>query len=129
MSRVQVENDIRPCLALTTWPADQAVAPLVADLLEARLAACVHVAAAGTSTYRWEGAVERAEECQVVIKTTRGQLAALERLVRAAHPYAVPEWLVIDADASQAYAAWIAESVAGPGEPPVPSRAPAPGPR
>lgn len=107
-----MENDTRPCLVLTTWPAVQPVDAFVRGMVEARLAACVHVSGAGRSTYRWEGAVEDAAEHQLVIKTTRGRLAALGAYVRGAHPYAVPEWLEIEAAGSVAYTGWIAASVA-----------------
>ncbi len=108
-----MENDSRLCLVLTTWPADQPVEAFVRGMVEARLAACVHVSGAGDSTYRWDGAVETAAERQLVIKTTRERLAALAAYVRGAHPYAVPEWLELDAAGSGSYAAWIATSVAG----------------
>lgn len=87
--------------------------PLAQALVEARLAACVHVAAAGTSVYRWEGAVETAVEQPLAIKTTRDCLARLEEHVRAAHPYALPEWLVVEVTGAADYLAWIAASVAG----------------
>ncbi len=32
--------------------------------------------------------------------------------MRAAHPYALPEWLVVDVGGGQDYLAWITESVA-----------------
>lgn len=108
-----MENDTRPCLVLTTWPADQPVEAFVRGMVEARLAACVHVSGAGRSTYRWEGALDAAAEHQLVIKTTRGRLATLRAYVHGAHPYAVPEWLEIEAAGSAAYAGWIAESVTG----------------
>lgn len=104
------------CLVLTTWPEGDP-APLARALVDARLAACVHVFETGTSIYRWEGAVETARERQVAIKTTRGTLGALEALVRARHTYTVPEWLVIEATAAEAYGRWIRDAVgaAGPG--------------
>ncbi|MBL8135022.1 MAG: divalent-cation tolerance protein CutA [Acidobacteria bacterium] len=98
---------------LTTWPADQPVEAFVRGMVEARLAACVHVSGAGRSIYRWEGAIEEAAEQQLIIKTTRGRLAALGAYVRGAHPYTVPEWLEFDAAGSDAYAAWIAASISG----------------
>jgi periplasmic divalent cation tolerance protein len=107
-----VKNDTRPCLVLTTWPADQPIETLVQGILAARLAACVHVAEAGRSTYRWQGAIEVALERQVVIKTTCDRVSALEALVLGAHPYALPEWLVVEVTGSDAYLAWIAQSVA-----------------
>jgi periplasmic divalent cation tolerance protein len=107
-----VENSSAVCLVLTTWPGDVPVAPLARSLVEARLAACVHVLGPGRSFYRWQGAVEEAEERQLVIKTTRARVAALDAHLRDAHPYDLPELLVCDAEGSRAYAAWIHESVA-----------------
>jgi periplasmic divalent cation tolerance protein len=109
-----VENDMRPCLVLTTWPADPSVGALARGLIEARLAACVHVLPEGRSTYRWDGGVEAAAEQQIVIKTTRARVTALEAHVRSLHPYELPEWLIVDTEGSAAYAGWIAASVAGP---------------
>lgn len=106
-----MENVDAPCLVLTTWPIEPPPYEVARALVEARLAACVHVLDAGRSTYRWNGAVETAHERQLVIKTTRRALAALEAAVRARHPYEVPEWIVLDAAASDAYGAWLADSV------------------
>lgn len=105
-----MENADAICLVLTTWP-DEEAAPFARALVEARLAACVHVFGAGTSMYRWAGAIEVAAERQVLIKTTRGRLAALEVRARALHPYGVPEWLVVDAGAGEAYGRWLREAV------------------
>lgn len=110
-----MKSDAPACLVLTTWPTDQPVAPLAQAVVDARLAACVHVAPAGASTYRWNGAVETAQEQQVIFKTTRDRIAALEAEVRRQHPYEVPEWLVLDVAGSDAYLAWIAASVAASG--------------
>jgi periplasmic divalent cation tolerance protein len=102
-----VESSIQLCLVLTTWPADRASDELAARLVEEGLAACVSVAAPMTSHYRWDGALERAEERQVVIKTTRDALPALEARLAELHPYEVPEWLVLAAEASEAYGRWV----------------------
>ena len=64
-----------------------------------RLAACVHVQAPISSTYRWKGAVERETERQLVIKTTRARLHDLEARLRALHPYELPEFVVLSAEA------------------------------
>ena len=95
-------------LVLTTWPADVAVEALAETFVRDGLAACVSVLPAHRSVYRWEGRVEHAEEQQVLIKTTRGKVSALEVAVHAAHPYDVPEFLVLNVEAaSRAYAAWV----------------------
>ena len=91
-------------------PDDDRVDVLARTLVEERLAACVNVHGPMTSTYRWQGKVEVEPERQVVIKTTRARLAALETRLRALHPYELPELVVIDAVASDAYASWVSET-------------------
>ena len=60
------------------------------------------------SVYRWKGAIETAEERQVLIKTTRRRLADLQSSLAARHPFEVPEFLVLPvADGSPAYLQWL----------------------
>jgi periplasmic divalent cation tolerance protein len=100
-----------PVLVLTTWPADRDAADVARTLVEERLAACVAVGAPLQSIYRWQGAVEQAEERPLTIKTTDGRLAALEARLTALHPYDVPEFLVVPVTGgSAAYLSWMAES-------------------
>jgi len=97
-------------LILTTMPDDDRAAGLARTLVEERLAACVNVLGPMTSFYRWEGRVEVAAERQVVMKTTRANLVGLADRLRALHPYDLPEFVVIDAAASEAYAKWVRDS-------------------
>ena len=86
-------------------------ATLARTLVEERLAACVNILPPMTSLYRWEGRIEKDQERQLVIKTTRHRLAALEERVRQLHPYELPEFLVLSASGgSDAYIRWVAES-------------------
>lgn len=110
-----MENAAAVCFVLTSWPDGSSVAAFARALVEARLAACVHVLEPGRSTYRWQGAVEEATERQMVIKTTRARVAAIAERLREAHPYDLPELLVCDAEGDRAYAAWLHESVADAG--------------
>ena len=97
-------------LVLTTFGVGQA-AVVARALVEERLAACVNVLPAMTSIYRWDGAVQQEAEEQVVIKTSTDRLAALESRLRQLHPYELPEFLVITADAgSEAYLKWVGMS-------------------
>ena len=95
-------------VVLTTLGADADALGLGRTLVTERLAACVGVAPRVTSIYRWEGAVQTEAEQQLVVKTSRGRLAALEARLRELHPYEVPEFIVLAASASAAYARWIA---------------------
>jgi len=83
---------------------------LARQLVEERLAACVNVLPPMVSFYRWQGSITRDSERQLVIKTTRDRLAALENRIGALHPYELPEFLVLPVvEASAAYAAWVRE--------------------
>lgn len=95
-------------LILTTMPDDDRVETLARTLVDERLAACVNVHRAMVSTYRWKGAVEREDERQVVIKTTRERIPELESRLRALHPYELPEFIVVAGDGgSDAYLDWV----------------------
>ena len=96
-------------LILTTMPDDDRADALARTLVDERLAACVNVHPPMTSTYRWRGAVEREAERQIVIKTARERRAPLEARLRELHPYDLPEFVVLDANASVGYAAWVSE--------------------
>jgi periplasmic divalent cation tolerance protein len=99
-------------LILTTMPDDDRAADLARTLVEERLAACVNVHGPMTSTYRWQGRVEVEAERQLAIKTTRANRIALEARLRALHPYEVPEFVVVDATGSDAYAGWVRDVIA-----------------
>ena len=96
-------------LILTTMPDDKRADELAATLVGEQLAACVNVHGPMMSTFRWKGAIEREVERQIVIKTTRARLAAIEARLRALHPYELPELIVIGADSSDAYGRWVIE--------------------
>ena len=99
-------------LILTTVPAgddDSRTDELARTLVEERLAACVNVHGPMTSTYRWKGKIERDAERQLVIKTTRDRVPALEARLHAIHPYELPEFIILGAEGGGAgYLAWVA---------------------
>jgi len=96
-------------LILTTMPDDSRADELAEALVGEKLAACVNVHGPMVSTYRWKGEVERETERQIVIKTTRTRLPALEARLKTLHPYELPEWIVLGAEASAAYGQWVIE--------------------
>ncbi len=97
-------------VVLTNCPDAASADALAAALVEARLAACVNVLAPCRSVYRWQGAVERAEEVPLLIKTTVDRYAALEAGIRARHPYEVPEIVALPVDRGLPdYLRWVAE--------------------
>lgn len=99
-------------LVLTTVAAEADAASLARTLVDERLAACVNVLPPMTSIYRWNGQVEQDREQQLIMKTTRERLGALESRIRELHGYELPEFLVIPASGgSGAYLAWVEASV------------------
>jgi periplasmic divalent cation tolerance protein len=100
-------------LILTTMPDDNRADELAMTLVGEGLAACVNVHGPMTSIYRWKGEIEHETERQVVVKTTRARLPAIEARLRALHPYELPELVVIAADSSDAYGKWVMEMTSG----------------
>lgn len=102
-------------LCLSTCP-DRATADRIADALVGEgVAACVTLLAGAQSVYRWQGRVERGEEVQLLIKTTRPAFSAMRERLCALHPYEVPELVACEvADGLPAYLDWIAREAVGP---------------
>lgn len=85
---------------------------LAHTLLDERLAACVNILPPIQSIYRWQDAVERADEILLLIKTTRHRFAALETRIRELHTYDTPEVIAIPiAEGSERYLAWLVAQV------------------
>jgi len=85
---------------------------LAAAVIERRLAGCVQIVGPVRSVYRWQGAVEGADEWLCLIKTTRDAYTALEAAIRELHCYECPEIIATPIEAgSAAYLAWLAEQV------------------
>lgn len=92
----------------STYPDPAAAESAARRLVDLHLAACVVILPKMISVYRWQGAVERADEA-VLLAKTRGPLAeAVMAALAETHPYELPALLVLPiAAASAAYGAWI----------------------
>lgn len=95
-----------PWLALSTEAGQERAESLARAALEQGLAACVALRPV-TSLYRWQGAIETAEEVQILFKTDAAHLEALAALVQGQHSYDCPQWLCWPASASAGYGAWL----------------------
>ena len=81
-------------------------------VVEERLAACVNILGSVRSIYRWEGAIQGADETAAIFKTQQSQADALIERVTALHSYDVPcvvSWPV--GKVLRRYAEWVEESV------------------
>jgi periplasmic divalent cation tolerance protein len=103
---------IEPMVVLVTVPNAEVAAQIAEALVGEELAACVNVLPAMSSTYRWRGKVEHADEQLCLIKTTAEVFEAVRARVVALHPYEVPEVVALPIVSGHApYLDWIAASV------------------
>lgn len=101
-------------LVLTTCSSIEEARDIAQALVNRQLAACVNIVPQIESVYRWQGEVETAAECLLVIKTTVEALDRLRAALSELHSYELPELIEIAIeDGGEAYLKWIGESVGG----------------
>jgi len=82
-------------------------------VVEERLAACINVLGPCRSIYRWQGAVETADETPAILKTTVEAADALISRIAGLHSYDVPCIAVWPIDKLLlSYAEWVEQSIA-----------------
>jgi periplasmic divalent cation tolerance protein len=109
---IQVDNLVE---ISTTFPDDIIADDIAEVLVERQLVACAQVSGPIQSTYLWKGKYEQCSEHKLCVKTTLERMSAVVELIRARHPYEVPEitartyqWMTED------YANWIIQCTANP---------------
>lgn len=99
-------NDV--LLVFTNVPDRNAAETLANALINEKVAACVNILGGCTSVYRWQGAVETADEIPLLIKTAHARYAALEAVIRRLHPYELPEIIAVPlAHGLPGYLQWV----------------------
>ena len=103
-----------PFAMVLTTCGDKANAELIAArLVEQRLSACVQIFPIA-SVYRWEGAVQHANEWMLFCKIKSTDYANVEATIRAAHTYSNPEIVEVGIETgAKAYLDWIASATRG----------------
>jgi periplasmic divalent cation tolerance protein len=82
-------------------------------ILKKKLAACVNIIGGLESHYWWQGKLETARECLLLIKTTRARVSSVASAVKAAHSYEVPEVIFLPVVAGERrYLNWLRSSIA-----------------
>jgi periplasmic divalent cation tolerance protein len=97
---------------LSTCASEEEGEQLARMLVEQRLAACVSLIPRMRSFYRWNGAIEAAEECLMIVKTSRELFEQLRRVLEEAHSYELPESLALAVlTGSPSYLNWLEGSL------------------
>lgn len=97
-------------LVMTNMPDAASAHAMARALVEQNLAACVNCLPGVKSIYRWQGAIEEADEVTLLIKTGAARYAELEAAIKDSHPYQVPEIVALPvAGGLPAYLAWVTQ--------------------
>ncbi|HEX6960422.1 MAG TPA: divalent-cation tolerance protein CutA [Lacipirellula sp.] len=96
----------------TTTDSGAAAERIANELVARRLAGCVQIIGPIQSLYRWQGAIERAEEWLLLIKTAAERYPAVEAAIRELHSYECPEIIATPiTQGSGAYLKWLGEQM------------------
>lgn len=98
-------------IVLTTAGSAEEAGKISRALVERRLAACVNIVPQLTSVYRWQGKVEEASECLLIIKTRAATFERLRDAIKELHSYELPECIMLEiTDGTRSYLDWIREN-------------------
>lgn len=99
-------------VVLCTCAGETEAEALARRLVDRKLAACVSVIPRMRSYYRWKGAVETAEECLLLIKSSRALFTPLCAAIEEAHAYEIPEVLALPVvEGAANYLAWLEDNL------------------
>lgn len=95
-------------VVFVTVPAGPQAKKLARTILNAKSAACVNIVPLVDSHYWWKGKLENGKESLLIIKSSRSKFSKLKSIIRAHHPYTVPEIIALPISAGhQPYLDWI----------------------
>jgi periplasmic divalent cation tolerance protein len=97
-------------IVLVTTKNKQEAETIAQKLLEERLIACANIISSVSSMFVWEGKIDCAAECLMVMKSRSDLFERLVERVGCLHSYGVPEVLALPVVAgSAAYLGWLGE--------------------
>ena len=98
----------RAVFVYTTFPSIVEAEKAGRSLVEDRLAACVNILPGMISHYRWQGAIERAEEVVMIIKTRASLAEPVRAAIKGMHSYSTPAILVLPLESVDSdYLSWL----------------------
>lgn len=102
-----------PLAVFTTIDDPDKAHRLARSVVDARLAACVHIEEV-RSVYRWDGAVQDEWEYRLLMKTSEAAYEALAAHIAEVHPYDEPAlWALKMERGSETFLEWIAAESSG----------------
>jgi periplasmic divalent cation tolerance protein len=87
--------DYKHVVVYITVDSKEAAENIATILLKQRKAACVSIVPKVDSHYWWQGKIETADETLLIVKTGAELLYDVIVLVKANHPYTVPEIIAL----------------------------------
>lgn len=110
MTQLTTENSDY-LLVMTTTPGSITAKKVANELVEKGVASCVQVLPQMYSVFRWKGRVEHEDEHLLLIKTAASSYSAVEAIIKAQHPYEVPEIVAVPIVGGLAeYLGWISQT-------------------
>lgn len=91
----------------STAPDEETAEAIARLLVESGGAACVNIIRGMKSVYRWEGRLETAEECVLIVKTTADRAAGARALILGRHPYETPAIAALPIDEETSFGPFI----------------------
>ncbi len=108
------EEGIRYLVILVTVKNKEEALEMAEALVSNKLCACVNVIDSVTSVFTWKGAVERANECLMIIKTAIDLFPEILNRIKELHSYDVPEIIALPIlGGNPSYLKWIEEVTGG----------------
>lgn len=92
----------------TTTETREQAQTIARHLVVEKLAACVQIVGPITSTYRWQGKMENAQEWLCLIKTREELYGKVETAIKKLHSYETPEIIAVPiVKGSKEYLGWL----------------------
>lgn len=82
-------------VVFTSVPSRPEAVKIGKTLVRKKLVACATTLTHVQSFYQWEGRMVRGRETLIMLKTTSQRYPALEKALKAMHPYEIPEIIAI----------------------------------
>jgi periplasmic divalent cation tolerance protein len=99
-------------IVLSTTDTPESAEKIASALVDAHEAACVNIVPGVRSIYRWEGKTRNESECLLLIKSSAGKFAAIQKRIRLMHTYQIPEIIALPITAGDPeYLKWLHASL------------------